>query len=124
VARNASRTTRLKPEPAEARLLKAKRAARRTAAVRAVHPAAADSSGVAYAKLFKNGRSQAVRLPKAFRIDADRVRIRRVPEGILLETEPFDVEAWFKRMDAACDEPFMPQGREQPPMPAEKKLFE
>ena len=29
------------------------------------------------AKLFKNGRSQAVRLPLAFRLPGDRVRVRR-----------------------------------------------
>ncbi|MCK4504706.1 MAG: AbrB/MazE/SpoVT family DNA-binding domain-containing protein, partial [Candidatus Aegiribacteria sp.] len=30
------------------------------------------------AKLFKNGRSQAVRLPKAYRFDGDEVYIKRV----------------------------------------------
>ncbi len=40
-------------------------------------------SGVA--KLFKNGRSQAVRLPREFRFEGDAVRVRRVPEGVLLE---------------------------------------
>ena len=29
------------------------------------------------AKLFKNGRSQAVRLPREFRFEGDRVRVRR-----------------------------------------------
>jgi antitoxin VapB len=37
------------------------------------------------AKLFKNGQSQAVRLPKAFRFVGTEVRIRRVKEGVLLE---------------------------------------
>ncbi|HLW79118.1 MAG TPA: AbrB/MazE/SpoVT family DNA-binding domain-containing protein, partial [Terriglobia bacterium] len=37
------------------------------------------------AKLFRNGRSQAVRLPKEFRFEGDRVRIRRVPGGVLLQ---------------------------------------
>jgi antitoxin VapB len=32
------------------------------------------------AKLFKNGRSQAVRLPAEFRFEGDEVRIRRDPE--------------------------------------------
>ena len=31
----------------------------------------------ATAKLFKNGRSQAVRLPREFRFEGDRVRVRR-----------------------------------------------
>ena len=33
------------------------------------------------AKLFQNGRSQAVRRPWEFRVEGDRVRIRRVAEG-------------------------------------------
>ena len=37
------------------------------------------------AKLFWNGRSQAVRLPKAFRFDADEVRIRRSGDAVILE---------------------------------------
>lgn len=32
------------------------------------------------AKIFKNGRSQAVRLPAEFRFESDEVRIRRDPE--------------------------------------------
>jgi virulence-associated protein VagC len=44
------------------------------------------------AKLFQNGRSQAVRLPREFRFEGDRVRIRRVAEGVLLlNYEPFPV---------------------------------
>jgi len=37
------------------------------------------------AKLFKNGRSQAVRLPKEFRFEGSEVRIRRHGNGVLLE---------------------------------------
>ena len=36
------------------------------------------------AKIFQTGRSQAVRLPKAYRFQTDEVWIRRTPEGILL----------------------------------------
>ena len=36
------------------------------------------------ATLFKNGGSQAVRLPKSFRFEGTEVFIRRVPEGVLL----------------------------------------
>ena len=36
------------------------------------------------AKLFQNGRSQAVRLPREFRFEGDRVRVRRVGNGVLL----------------------------------------
>jgi antitoxin VapB len=37
------------------------------------------------AKLFRNGRSQAVRLPREFRFEGNEVRIRKVSEGVLLE---------------------------------------
>ncbi|MGI9148522.1 MAG: antitoxin [Chloroflexota bacterium] len=39
----------------------------------------------ATARLFQNGRSQAVRLPREFRFQGERVRIRRVGRGVLLE---------------------------------------
>ena len=40
------------------------------------------------AKLFWNGRSQAVRLPKEFRFEGDRVRVTRMGAGVLLEPVP------------------------------------
>jgi Antidote-toxin recognition MazE, bacterial antitoxin len=39
------------------------------------------------AKLFKNGRSQAVRLPREFRFEGDRVRIRRMGKRGALGTD-------------------------------------
>ena len=42
-------------------------------------------ASVATAKLFQNGRSQAVRLPKEFRMPGDEVRIRREGDAIILE---------------------------------------
>jgi antitoxin VapB len=36
------------------------------------------------AKLFTNGRSQAVRLPKEFRFDGDEVFIKRVGDAVVL----------------------------------------
>lgn len=40
---------------------------------------------MATAKLFRNGRSQAVRLPKEFRFEGDEVEIRRVGKKVILE---------------------------------------
>ncbi|MGA6924509.1 MAG: type II toxin-antitoxin system VapB family antitoxin [Desulfosarcina sp.] len=37
------------------------------------------------AKIFKNGRSQAVRLPKAFRFEGTEVRIRKQGQKVILE---------------------------------------
>ena len=65
------------------------------------------------AKLFANGRSQAVRLPREFRFVGREVRIRRFGLGVLLEPVDIDVDAWFEALDR-FQEPFMPEGREQP----------
>jgi antitoxin VapB len=76
------------------------------------------------ATLFKNGGSQAVRLPREFRFSGNRVRVRRHGNGVLLEPLYTDVKEWFAAMDAYGDEPFMPEGRMQPPMPPTKAAFE
>lgn len=49
------------------------------------------------AKLFMNGRSQAVRLPAAFRFDAAEVFIRRDPISgdVILSRRPPDWEGFF-----------------------------
>lgn len=69
------------------------------------------------AKLFWNGRSQAVRLPKAFRFEGDRVRVSRMGAGILLEPVPKirkeTAEQLFARMDAMGADPIFPEGRKQ-----------
>ena len=69
------------------------------------------------AKLFMNGRSQAVRLPQEFRFTGDRVRIRRMGQGVLLEPLIGDAEQWFAELDRLGPEPFMPEGRNQPGTP-------
>jgi len=74
------------------------------------------------AKLFQNGRSQAVRLPKEFRFEGDRVRIRRVPEGVLLEPLIPDTSRWFEQLDQFNSEPFIVR-RRQPRTPR-RKIFE
>ena len=79
------------------------------------------------AKLFMHGRSQAVRLPKEFRLPGKEVRVRRVGRGVLLEPvgESFDTAAWWAKLDEYLDVAFMPDGREQPPMPVDdRKYFE
>ena len=75
------------------------------------------------AKIFMHGRSQAVRLPLAFRLPGDRVRVRRVQGGILLEPMVTDIDAWFAALDRFADVPLMEEGRRQPPMPAAEDLF-
>ncbi len=80
------------------------------------------------AKLFKHGRSQAVRLPKAFRLPGTEVRVRRVGRGVLLEPVGRDIEnirAVFAEIDRLGGGDFLPEGRpEQPPMPPGRVVFE
>jgi antitoxin VapB len=79
----------------------------------------------ATAKLFMHGRSQAVRLPKEFRLPGKEVSVRRVGRGVLLEPldDRFDVAAWWAKLDEYLDVPFMPEGREQPPMPIDSREY-
>ncbi|MBV8166778.1 MAG: AbrB/MazE/SpoVT family DNA-binding domain-containing protein [Alphaproteobacteria bacterium] len=76
------------------------------------------------AKIFMHGRSQAVRLPLAFRLPGDRVRVRKTERGILLEPIVTDLDAWFAELDRFADIPFMEDGRRQPQMPKLKSTFE
>jgi antitoxin VapB len=75
------------------------------------------------AKLFRNGRSQAVRLPREFRFEGDEVRIRRVAEGVLLEPLIPDTATWFAELDRLNAASFMKEGRRQPKTPR-RKIFE
>jgi len=77
---------------------------------------------MATAKLFRHGRSQAVRLPKEFRLPGKEVRVSHVGAGVLLEPLEFDIDAWFKKLDAFRDEPF-PEREKQPPMPRSRVVF-
>ena len=65
------------------------------------------------AKLFLNGRSQAVRLPKAFRFEGKEVYIKRISQGILLIPKDKTVwSAWEKNLKK-YNKPFMTD-RNQP----------
>lgn len=75
------------------------------------------------AKLFRNGRSQAVRLPKEFRFEGDRVRVRRVPGGVLLQPIVADASEWFAAMDKIGGDSLFKAGRKQPRAPR-RKMFD
>jgi antitoxin VapB len=64
------------------------------------------------AKVFQNGRSQAIRLPKEFRVDVDEVYLKRTAEGFLvIPKDPWDL--FFEGIKEVSDD-FMSGGREQP----------
>ena len=79
------------------------------------------------AKLFMHGRSQAVRLPKEFRLPGKEVRVRRLGRGVLLEPvarDPAAMKAIFAEIDRRGGADFLPEGRpEQPPMPADDRKY-
>lgn len=69
------------------------------------------------AKIFKNGRSQAVRLPKEFRFECDEVYIQKQGDKVILSaTEPgwddfFDAVSVFGEDFVSDREDLMPQER-------------
>jgi antitoxin VapB len=66
------------------------------------------------ARLFWSGRSQAVRLPKAFRFDGDQVRIRRRGNAVILEplAKSWD---WLDRIEGKFDDDFIDAVNEKLP---------
>jgi len=75
------------------------------------------------AKLFKNGRSQAVRLPKQFRFEGTEVAIRRDPatgEVVLAPAQPkpfISFDEWFALYDAIPDDAPEEEFAKLPPRP-------
>lgn len=64
------------------------------------------------AKVFQNGRSQAIRLPKEFRVETSEVYLKRAPGGFLVMTrDPWDL--FFEGVQELSDG-FMAEGRQQP----------
>ena len=68
---------------------------------------------MATAKLFQNGRSQAVRLPKEFRLQGKEVKISKQGNKIILEPLENSWEQWIASLTQFSDD-FMANGREQP----------
>ena len=74
------------------------------------------------AKLFDNGRSQAVRLPKAYRMPGKEVKISRSGKRVILEPLESNWDDFFEALSQFSDD-FMENGREQPKMPPERERF-
>ena len=66
------------------------------------------------AKVFKSGNSQAVRLPKEFRLDCDEVEIIRRGDELVLREKPKTGTALFDVLTSLSDD-FEEACREQPP---------
>lgn len=75
------------------------------------------------AKLFRNGNSQAVRLPQEFRFTGDEVVIRKEGDAVILEPIRTDVKNWLAEiLRNPMSQDFMSDGREQPPAPERDNL--
>ncbi len=65
------------------------------------------------AKLFRNGQSQAVRLPREFRFAGDEVYVKRQGDAVVLLPKKSAWENWARSLELFTDD-FMSE-REQPP---------
>ena len=74
------------------------------------------------AKLFKNGNSQAVRLPKEFRFEGTQVYIKRMGNAVLLLPEQDSWQILFDSLGMFSDD-FM-EVRDQPEQQVREALFE
>jgi antitoxin VapB len=76
------------------------------------------------AKIFWSGRSQAVRLPPAFRVEGDEVRIRRRGNALILEPLVKDW-SWLDAVIGRLQPDAVPPRRKQPQDRSDlKKLFD
>ena len=73
------------------------------------------------AKLFKNGKSQAVRLPKAFRIKGDEVFVTKIGDAVVLFPHSKKWDSLLNSLDKFSDD-FMNE-RKQPGLENREELF-
>ena len=72
------------------------------------------------AKVFKSGNSQAIRLPKEFRLDTDKVKITRLGNNLLIEPikpDFDDLESILDRFSADLEiERYQPSEQKRKPL--------
>lgn len=73
------------------------------------------------AKLFQNGQSQAVRLPRKFKMPGNAVKISREGNKVILEPLETTWDSLFSSL-ADFPEDFMERGRDQPEMQKRESL--
>jgi antitoxin VapB len=75
-----------------------------------------------YARVFQSGNSQAVRLPKEFRFQTDRVEIFRRGDELVLREVPANATEIFEVL-ASLPSDFMRDGREDTPPQERDRLL-
>lgn len=73
------------------------------------------------AKLFENGRSQAVRLPKECRFSGDEVAVNKVGDIVILTPKENKWMGFLESLELFADD-FMGGGREQPTIQERESL--
>ena len=74
------------------------------------------------AKLFINGRSQAVRLPKAYRFEGNEVYIKKMAGGVLLMPKNQSIWDLWERNLMKYEEPFMTERNQPEPQQERENL--
>lgn len=70
-----------------------------------------------FAKVFRSGNSQAVRLPKEFRFDVEEVEVSREGDAVILRPHRGATAPWAclrAAVDRGFSADFMEEGRQQP----------
>ena len=74
------------------------------------------------AKVFKNGRSQAIRIPKEFRVDSDEVYIEKVGDSLIIKPKYQDKwDSFFGKLENVDTKEFLLDRKE--PKIQERELF-
>ena len=80
-----------------------------------------------FAKVFRSGNSQAVRLPKDFRFDVEEVEVSREGDAVILRPRQSASTRWASlraAVDRGFSPDFMAEGRQQPDSQSRPKLDE
>ena len=74
------------------------------------------------AKVFKSGNSQAVRIPKEFKLEGDEVEIRRRGDSLVLRPKAHSWEPLIDSLTRFTDD-FLADGRRQPTLQKRDRSF-
>ena len=74
---------------------------------------------MSYARVFKSGNSQAVRLPKKFRFEAEQVEIFRRGDEIVLRAKPANASMIFDALASLPQDLFSEERIDTPPQQRE-----
>lgn len=75
---------------------------------------------MAVAKVFRSGNSQAVRLPKEFRLDVDEVDVSRDGDRLVLDPKPKTMNDFLELLYSLPEDMFVGLKDERPPQDREE----